>query len=363
MLDFAQRPSSAQKQDFSQRPSSARRPNSARRPEFAQRPSSTRRSNSAQRPPDSAQRPSSARRPNSAQRSNSARNSEQRPSSARRASSCRILGDSNQRITVPLPRSLHELQKRAEQHFGHSGELKMYHHGTVPILRPEQLSRIRNGDVVVVTWNNRRLNDRELADLLKTTSQAFYVEHPLPKRKPQAAAQELPPSLPLDGITEHKAEYVKHPLSARERAMRPLHSWSPRTEPTGKTTYEDKYLWPALQSVVKRSPMVDEFNWDTGPFQGHTQYMQDYVMHPIKPRGEMPSRPRPRSASHVPFEGKSTYAAEYTEKPLATRTSCHAKISKREWMPFEGASHYQTNYVAPEMERTMIHLEPELTSS
>jgi len=242
----------------------------------------------------------------------------------------------------------------------------MYHHGIVPIVRPEQLLSIRNRDVVVVTWNNRRLDDREFADLLKTTSQMFFVEHPLPKKHHRAVSTERPPQLPFDGDTIYKSEYVKHPLARRELVKKPLsYSQSNLKEPTGKTTYEVHYPWHDVPIAAKQSKMSsDGTQWETGPFQGCTSYMQDYVAHPTRPRCEMPTsaRPRPKSASYVPFEGKTTYEVEYTEKPLSARTLFRPKGSKQERIPFEGASHYQTHYVKPWMEWPMIYLEPELTS-
>jgi hypothetical protein len=288
------------------------------------------------------------------------------PSRKSSVSSSNISGDSRQRITVPMPRSLHELQGRATQLFGHNGELKMYHHGSVAIEDPSQLNKIQNGDVVVVTWNNRRLTKREFAELLETTNQRDFVKHPLPKKEIRASSQ-VPqmPSIPLDGVTSYKSEYVRHPLAKREACAKPSQSWSPPKEPTGKSTYEDQFPWRDPQLAVRQPQpqKVDGSRRKSEPFTGCTSYMQDYVVHPPKPRIERstPARPRPRSASHIQFQGTSTYESEYTRKPILARTPQKPTALRLETLPFEGSSDYQSSYVNHRVERPMIHLEQELS--
>lgn len=265
-----------------------------------------------------------------------------------------------------MPRSFHELQHKAVQLFGHSGELKMYHHGSVEIESPAQLSKVQNGDVVVVTWNNRRLTDREFADLLKSTNQRDFIEHPLPKKRLEVPTT-MPKmaSIPFDGASSYKSEYVKHPLAKRESMPKASLSWSPPKEPTGKSTYEDQFPWRDPEFPIRHPSQQKEESSRrrSEPFAAHSSYMQDYVAHPPKPRSErsMPARPRPKSATHTPFQGKSTYESEYTEKPLSARTRCQPKPFRLDPLPFEGSSHYRTNYVNHTIERPMIHLEPELS--
>jgi len=269
---------------------------------------------------------------------------------------------------VPLPRSFQELQNKAARLFG-NGELKMYHHGILPIQDPSQMSKIQDGDVVVVTLGDRRLTSKEFARLLQTTNQRDYVEHPL--SVPKAPVVKTPPKLPavplpFDGVTSYKSEYVKHPLSKREAAAKPASTWTPLKSSTGKSTYEEQYPWRDVPLSEIRAPLPsrEATRRKSEPFTGCTSYMRDYVkppMEPKKPETASPARPRPRAAS-LPFEGKSTYEAEYTKKPLSPRPSqsLGPKVSTLEPLPFQGSSEYQHEFLKKESHQPRIYLEPEL---
>jgi hypothetical protein len=248
----------------------------------------------------------------------------QRPSSSRPSSrssrrpsgnSSRITGDSQQRVTVPLPRSFQELQNKAVRLFGNGGELKMYHHGLLPIQDPSQLSKIQDGDVVVVTLGDRRLTSKEFARLLLTTNQRDDVEHPLstpkaPVVKPKPKLPAVP--LPFDGVTSYQSNYVKHPLDKYkpEAAAKPASTWTPQKSSTGKSTYEEQYPWrdAPVSEIRALLPSREATRRKSEPFTGCTCYMQDYVkppMEPKKPETASPARPRQRAAS-LPFQGTSS---------------------------------------------------------
>jgi hypothetical protein len=281
-------------------------------------------------------------------------------SSRRPSGSSGHTGDSKQRVTVPMPRSIHELQNRAVRLFGHGGELNMYHHGTALIQDPSHLGHIQDGDVVVVTWNDRRLTPKEFAAL--TTNQSDFVEHPLPNKAPAPKSPtKLPPVVPFDAVTSYKSEYVRHPLSKRDVLAKPPHMWVPPKGATGKSTYEEQFPWrdPAPENR-SQPPSRETDRRKSEPFTGCTSYMHDYLAPPPKPRAERSVAPRPRPANIVPFQGKTTYEAEFTEKPLSAPRPQQPKLSTLEDLPFEGSSEYQNEYMRKRVSQPMIHLEPEL---
>merc|ERR1711862_778203 len=103
------------------------------------------------------------------------------------------------------------------------------------------------------------------------------------------------------------------------------------------------------------------------PFVGCTSYMRDYVRPPPQspqPKAERPARPR--TANVIPFQGKSTYEAEYTEKPLPTLLTGRSKaidVMGKEPLPFQGITDYQNNYIKHNTPQPVIHFEPELSRS
>jgi len=314
-------------------------------------------------------RPRSSSRPSSRPSSCSSRSG-----NSRTTGTSKHTGDSNQRVTVPLPRSIHELQNRAAKLFGHNGKLRMFHHGMVPIHDPSQLSNIKDGDVVVITWDDRRLTKGEFAELLQTTNQRDFVKHPL--SKPVAPVQSAQSNLPLihhpfEGATSYTSEYVKHPLAKREpveKPWQPSRLRSPQKGQTGSSSYADEYPWHdvCLSDTRQRHLSRDAPRPKSEPFVGCTSYMQDYVKPPPQPkRVSTPSRPRPRTANMAPFQGQSTYLAEYTEKALPTllakRPNACDDVAKKP-VPFEGSSDYQQNFIQHKEIHPMIHLEPEMFS-
>ncbi|CAE8721195.1 unnamed protein product, partial [Polarella glacialis] len=86
-------------------------------------------------------------------------------------------GDRAQRVTLELPGSLPELQYAATRHFGRNKQIKMYHHGKVPIVTAMQMASIKGGDVVVITVPDDMLKGNGAPE--KSTSHSHYVRHKL----------------------------------------------------------------------------------------------------------------------------------------------------------------------------------------
>lgn len=88
-----------------------------------------------------------------------------------------VVGDSLRRVRVPMPRSLKQLCVCAERHFfGHPGSLKLYHNGAKLITSDDQIKDIRNDDVVVVTWGDRKLNGEQVHEMI-TSYQSHFPVH------------------------------------------------------------------------------------------------------------------------------------------------------------------------------------------
>eukprot|EP00438_Fugacium_kawagutii_P025233 Skav230246 [mRNA] locus=scaffold1818:201710:204012:- [translate_table: standard] len=164
-----------------------------------------------------------------------------------------LIGDHEQRVTVSLPRTLHELKGHAHRNFttkrGSSKPFRMFHHGKVVITHPNHMSNVKDGDVVVLT-----ASPDEQGPPPVSTHQAHYVPHPLQAKKPPADEDGPKESVPFEGRSSYTVDYIPHPLEAVEFELTGVK--------TGKSTYASEYPW----------------------FEGLSSYQQDYVKHPARPR-------------------------------------------------------------------------------
>lgn len=271
-------------------------------------------------------------------------------------------GDSSQRVTVALPKSLDELQSRASMLFGKGcGRVRMYHHGMVPIRDLATFSSVKDGDVVVITLDNRRLTPREVTKLL-STNHSDFVEHPLPERRINIEKQRRLEALPFEGRSSYTTDFVKHP-----------HCRRPATVPTdvrhglgsafdATTTYRDQYPWPKPQVSAARCPAAGSNIEGIGaPFDSSTSYNTDFVPHPLTSR--VPVRPLSARRPSQPFEGVSSYNAEYKKHPFAKNTLCRPNARQMDAVPFQGLTEYTCEYPEKRVPLPVIHLEPELEST
>lgn len=255
-------------------------------------------------------------------------------------------------MNLDAHQSIQGLQYAAQQVFGHQGRLKLYHHGTTPLINPQQMARIKDQDVIVVTWDDRRLTADEFEAI--TAYRQDYVQHPIePRAMPSPTPRPTP--RPFEGSTSYQQDYVKHPPSARDPFRTPP-VWSPSPSPTGQTTYASMHPWydaetrQAFAPPASRAPSV--------PFEGHSSYSHDYVRHPLDPRATPPPRKRPPSA---PFEGRSTYDSEFVPHAARPRSACRPPRTRQPHAPFVGDTEYTQEYIKKDVPRGFcVHLEPEV---
>jgi hypothetical protein len=270
-------------------------------------------------------------------------------------------GDTTKRVTVNLPKSLDELQNRATVLFGKGcGRIRMYHHGVAPIRDLAAFSNVKDGDVVVITLDNRRLTPREVTKLL-STNHADYVEHPLPeKRAPMAKPQGLEP-LAFEGRSSYTSDYVKHPY-VRRPATVPADIAQYGSTFDATTTYRDQFPWPKPAVRARRcAAPATSIEGLGAPFDSSTSYNTDFVPHPLDAR--VPVRPSSARRPSQPFEGASTYNSEFTKHPLSRRIMCRPTASRLESGKFQGLTEYTCEYPEKLVPKQILHLEPELDSA
>eukprot|EP00439_Symbiodinium_sp_Y106_P031898 s6399_g3.t2 len=275
------------------------------------------------------------------------------------SSSGTIPGDTDQRVSVALPRSLHELKGHANKHFGVRAQkpLRMYHHGKVVITHAQHVTNLKDGDVVVVT-----VTDEEQGPPPISTHQAHYVPHRLEAKKPPPAQDGPGEGVPFDGKSSYTVDYIPHPLEVRDKAKPPRNVWEPgRTDAkTGKSTYNSEFPWHTVkppESTKKQVPPAGHV-----PFDGVTSYQHDYIKHPNRPRSAT-GRPKPQLPASGPFDGSTTYTTDYKRfhVPQARPLKPHDGVLKTDKNPFEGASEYRREYLKhPLQGPEILHIEPDL---
>lgn len=266
-----------------------------------------------------------------------------------------VKGDPGQRVTVSMPKSLHDLRQVAQRHFARSGEMKMYHHGVEPITHHHHMTKLKPGDVVVVSQPEPRQYEAPTL----TTHQAHYIKHPLEahdRAGPRASSRTA--SLPFEGVTSYTADFVRHPLEAKKQSKPPKPAWEKGTGATGRSMYAMHYPW---HDIEVRPPMkTADCVQNTGPFHGVSSYRIDFVRHNERPRSAV--RHAPHRAEPPPFEGVSTYASDYIKQQADRSAPALAREGalKTGTAPFQGNSEYKREYIKLATEApVIIHLEPE----
>lgn len=230
------------------------------------------------------------------------------------------VGDTARRVDAPLPGSLTELIGRAEVNFGHTGNLKLYHNGRVPITKESQLQQLRDDDVVVVTWDDRRALTTA-AELVSTHQHDFVAHRPLGQSRCFKPRPSPPLPLPFRGDTDYRINYIGFKVSQPEvpNRQRPRSEASLRRPPDRlESTYRATYHPPPHQPRRKDPPYrVGQPPLHLAqPFTGESVYARDFRTHD-RARSLTPSSgPHRRPRTEAPFNGASTYKVDYIEWPL-----------------------------------------------
>lgn len=233
----------------------------------------------------------------------------------------------------------------------------MYHHGMVPIHDPSTLVNVKDGDVIVVTLDDRRLTPKEVTKLL-STHQSDFVAHALPEKR-ALRTHALPEVLPFDGHSSYKSEFVKHP-DCRRKAMAPSDvEWSNRPF-DANTTYKDQFPWHQAQARRRQcNPLGCSLGGASSvPFDGNSSYAADFKALPLSARSSL--RPVDAVLTGQPFEGASSYDTAYKQHPLGAAKTCRPPTSRLDPLPFQGCTEYTSEYPGKSVPQPLVHLEPEL---
>jgi hypothetical protein len=282
-----------------------------------------------------------------------------------------LQGDPAYRITVPLPPSLKVLNDCAQKHFGHPGRLNLYHKGAIPILRDQQLAQLQDGDLIVITWDDRRLSEKEVASLSSLVT-TYATDYAIPARTASPARRPPEPSEPyvpyrVTEQTSYKSGYVRYPIEecrfpCSPRDMFPVRHVS--TAETGRSSYADEFSRPEAPYRPRGMRRSDE-PWKPSLFEGETTYKVMHTLCSADPAGP-PSRhwASPKTAGPpVKFEGTSTYRAHFNPQRLEKGRKGHSDVSDDQYTPHrlgKDNSEYRSEYVEREIVSARVHLEPEL---
>jgi len=278
-------------------------------------------------------------------------------------------GDRAHGITMPLPQSLKTLEDCARRYFGHAGKLQLFHQGQYPILRDQQLAQIRDGDTIILTWDDKKLTTKEVNQMLTTHQADFRV----PPRTALVERVERPPAeayVPhrVTEQTSYMASYTQQPFPEQMQAPcnpRDMYPVSHQHE-TGTSSYSAEFAAPA-HPARPRGIRQSEETARNPKFDGETTYSTMYQ--PPKVTGA-PGRPsasvrgynltEDRAGGHK-FEGTSTYRSNFPP-PAAQPGAKGAPMGGGDYKParFGGStSEYRQEYEKKEIVGPMITLMPE----
>lgn len=289
------------------------------------------------------------------------------PSSTRKQIMLRFGGSAtlDRVVSVPMPKSLPELQHAAAQNFGHSGLLRLYLHGTTLLYHPAQMQQVQDQDIIIVRKADiHRPVTQAGTPRALSTHQADFIRHPL-KRPTTAAGADYESSLtdrtknaPLDGMSRYALDYVQHPY-ARPEPYQPPNALELHTEPLGKTTYSQEFPWRehAVRKAAGNDRALRESSLSAEskghPFKGDTSYKIDYPRRPYAAPSELAMSPLCLRQSSVgpttnEFSATSTYTSDFQKLGPGRQRSCKPKgdLSSRS-DPFDGSSEYRREYLEP----------------
>lgn len=289
------------------------------------------------------------------------------------------IGDLAQRVTVPLPQSLQDLESTAKKSFGNGARFKMYHcPGQDRSRKPDlvetqaQFQNICHDDLVVLRRESAESGTTYPRDMT-TTHMSAYVKHPIEQRMPPEAPQQQRPDMKqptFQGRSCYTGDYVEHPVEQRVQKGSPAGAWEPNNVPmNSRSTYAENFPWHPSQPKPPSGRPRDGARNDGAappPFNGASSYTLDYVKHPHQ-RPKSATGPRRKGeqdpGAAMPFSGTTTYTTDYKKHPNSpTKRSPGGSPWKQESGPspaFQGTSEYQMEYIKKERARqALVHLEP-----
>lgn len=285
-------------------------------------------------------------------------------------------------ITVPMPRSLPELQHTAAQNFGHSGCIRLYHQGTSLLYHPSQMRHLKDGDMIIVRKSDsHRPSTSGDTPRMLSTHQADFQKYPLERPRNgkgndyASILSEQMKGGPLKGMSRYAIDYVKHPMSARE-AFKPPSALELHDDPLGSTTYKTEFPWRECSrhkssiddKAVRESALSQQ---DAGQrFDGDSSYNIDYKRNKVQKRdmeqAVVMSRALRASSlfcDYKEFSGSTTYSADFTKLNAGRQRNLKPKENERAFEPFDGSSEYRREYHEQAVRQgrpTSVHLASEV---
>jgi len=265
-------------------------------------------------------------------------------------------------ITVDMPRSLPELQHMAAQHFGHSGCLRLFHHGTSLIYHPAQMNQILDGDIIIV--RKSECFRPSTADTPLSTHQADFLKRPY-QRPVTGSGSDYETSLTdgskgerLEGMSRYAIDFIRHPIEP-QKPFKPPSALHLTNENLGTTTYAAEFPW---RETSQRTALVDDkavresslsLATHAARFEGATSYTIDYIR-PATSGGERATLPPPSMLSDpIPFSAVSTYSSDYKKLSRGRQRNAKPKEAhERLNTPFSGTSEYRREYNKLPMDAT-----------
>lgn len=258
-------------------------------------------------------------------------------------------------ITLAMPRSLPELQHMAAQHFGHSGCLRLFHHGTSLLYHPSQMKEVQDGDIIVV-----RRSDcfrPGTSDTPLSTHQADFLKRPYQKPVNGAGSDydscltDDTKGVPLEGMSRYATDFVRHPFAARDTWKPPSALLLASKAKLGTTTYAGDFPWrekPARSKAVDDRAVRESslsMASQAESFKGTSSYTIDYPRRAVTPRVEYAKAPPSVVLPPSEFSASTTYGSDFKKLGCGRQRSAKPKAAyERTNEAFKGTSEYQREY-------------------
>lgn len=279
--------------------------------------------------------------------------------------------------TVPMPRSLPELQQAAALHFKTDGRMRLYHHDqdSKELHHPASVGGIKDGDTVLVRIEkSRALGACTLPG--RSTHQSDFVEHNSDPAVPTMndATSTLTADiqgLPLEGQSCYALDYVRYPATPRrgplgKSALYGQHFLKHAGEERPMSSYKQQFRWPDAKAA--ESAGSDDASVLTAASKGHrftatTRYAEDFdakrwqVPPPPKPAGNDSSSTLTDAVARVPFEGQSSYSDHFIKHAQTGRQrNCRPENGTAREQSFAGSSEYRHKYADDAVRQPIVHL-------
>jgi hypothetical protein len=183
-----------------------------------------------------------------------------------------VAGQLERRVTVALPSSLDALKQLCRTSFAVRGPIKLWCNGKVAV-NQAQYDLIKDGDVIIVEWDGKKMTPAQLASAFSSTTMSDYVAHQIAPRQAAPRQEYSPSKAKFDGETTNAHDYQAWPLEKRQAAAPP--AARPQVPFEGQTTAQHDYV--AHQIAARQAAPRQEYSPSKAKFDGETTNRHDYV--------------------------------------------------------------------------------------